>query len=86
MLTVAVAIGALVFATGALATSKPPAYQNQAGRTQSVVQKGAKASVGTTKTVGQLPFTGTDLAVFAAGAVGLLGAGFSLRRVGARNR
>ena len=75
---------ALVFATGAFA-GKPPAYQGKAGSTQGLVQKGAKANLGTTKTVGQLPFTGIDLAVFAAGAAALIAAGVSFRRLGRRS-
>jgi hypothetical protein len=74
----------LVFATGAFA-GKPPAYQGKAGSTQGLVQQGAKPNLGTTKTVGQLPFTGIDLAVFAAGAAGLIAAGVSFRRLGRRS-
>lgn len=74
----------LVFATSAFA-GKPPAYQGKAGSTQGIVQKGAKANLGTTKTVGQLPFTGIDLAVFAAGAAALIAAGVSFRRLGRRS-
>lgn len=80
-----VALVALVFATGALAGGKPPAYQGTAGSTQGLVQKGATASPTTSHTVGQLPFTGVDLAVFAAGAAALILAGLTFRRLGRRD-
>jgi hypothetical protein len=75
---------ALVLATGALAGGKPPAYQGVAGSTQGLVQKGATSAPNATKTVGQLPFTGVDLALFAAGAGALIVAGLSFRRLGRR--
>jgi len=78
-----VAVLALVLATGALA-GKPPAYQGTAGSVQGLVQKGNQAAPAATKTVGQLPFTGLDLMVFAAGAGALIVAGFSFRRLGQR--
>ena len=78
-----VVLVALVFAAGAFA-GKPPAYQGKAGSTQGLVQKGATASPSATKTVGQLPFTGVDLAFFAAGAGALIVAGVSFRRLGRR--
>jgi hypothetical protein len=83
LVATSVVLLALVFAAGAFA-GKPPAYQGKAGSTQGLVQKGAKANLGTTKTVGQLPFTGIDLAVFAVGAAALIVAGVSFRRLGRR--
>jgi hypothetical protein len=82
LVATSVVLVALVFVAGAFA-GKPPAYQGKAGSTQGLVQKGA--NLGTTKTVGQLPFTGIDLAVFAAGAAALIAAGVSFRRLGRRS-
>ena len=84
LVAMSVVLVALVFAAGAFA-GKPPAYQGKAGSTQGLVQKGAAPNLGTTKTVGQLPFTGIDLAVFAAGATALIVAGLSFRRLGRRS-
>lgn len=84
LVALSVVLVALVFATGAFA-GKPPAYQGKAGSTQGLVQKGAAPSPSTSTTVGQLPFTGIDLAVFAAGAAALIVAGVSFRRLGRRS-
>jgi hypothetical protein len=88
MMRVVLATGALVlalaFTTAAMAGGKPSGYQGVAGGTQGLVQKGATKPTAV-KTVGQLPFTGTDLGIFAAGAVALIGAGISFRRLGRRN-
>jgi hypothetical protein len=87
LVATSVILVALVFSASALA-GKPPAYQGKAGSTQGLVQKGASTkptNLGTTKTVGQLPFTGIDLAVFAAGAAALIAAGVSFRRLGRRS-
>ena len=79
---------ALLFSASAFAASKPSAYKGKAGSVQGVVQKGAHAtkgtpvSIGATHNGGQLPFTGVDLAVFAAAAAGLVLVGYSLRRAG----
>lgn len=86
VLTLGFAVLALIFVGSALAGSKPPAYQGTAGNTQGTVQKGAQPSTGTTNTVGQLPFTGLDLGLFAAGGAALVAAGFSLRRLDARHK
>jgi hypothetical protein len=84
LVATSVVLVALAFETGAFA-GKPPAYQGKAGSTQGLVQKGAAPNPGTTTTVGQLPFTGIDLAVFAAGAAALIAAGVSFRRLGRRS-
>lgn len=82
-LTVSVAVLALIFVSGALAASKPAGYQTEAG-VQGIVQTGTHPSLRASHTVGQLPFTGADLGVFGAGAVALILAGFSFRRLGRR--
>jgi len=70
--------GSLLLASSALA-SKPPAYQGNAGAVQQQVS-GAHAS----NTLGQLPFTGLDLALIVGGGLLLVIAGVSLRRVSNR--
>jgi hypothetical protein len=70
---------ALAIAGGALA-AKPKAYQGVAGNVQSQVQKGAAPA--NVATVGQLPFTGLDLGLFAGAGVLVVLAGMSFRRLG----
>ena len=60
------------------AAKKPKGYNDIAGGTQGLVQKGATKTP--TKTVGSLPFTGMDLGIFAAGGAALILAGYSLNR------
>ena len=51
----------------------------------SIQVKDKSASLGSTSpSTGTLPFTGTDLGVFAAAGVVLLGVGIGLRRLGRR--
>ena len=73
---------ALLVATGALAASKPPAYRGAGPLVQSQVQAGAHGVA--PKTVGVLPFTGLDLALFVGAGLLLLLAGGTLRRLGKR--
>jgi hypothetical protein len=70
---------ALVLAAGALA-AKPPAYQGNGGQVQGKVQQGAVSAAKS----GTLPFTGLDLALFAAGGIALVLVGASMRRAGRR--
>jgi hypothetical protein len=72
----------LLVAAGALAASKPPAYRGQGPEVQSQVQAGAHGIA--PKTVGILPFTGLDLALFVGAGLLLLLAGGTLRRLGKR--
>jgi hypothetical protein len=80
ILHAAFVVAALILAGGALA-AKPPAYQGTAGAVQGAVEKGA-APASSTATVGQLPFTGLDLALFTGASVAVVLAGFSFRRLG----
>ena len=73
---------ALVVASGALAASKPPAYQGVGPLVQSQVQAGAHGTAA--KTVGVLPFTGLDLTLFVGAGLLLLLVGGTLRRLGKR--
>ncbi len=79
-----VAIIVLMFAlsASALAASKPGGYKGSAGKVQSAVAGGQV--LGDTTTAGQLPFTGTELGVFTAAGLLLIGAGFSMRRAARR--
>jgi hypothetical protein len=79
-----VAIIVLMFAlsASALAASKPGANKGSAGSVQDAVAGGQV--VGDTTTAGQLPFTGTELGVFTAAGLLLIGAGFSMRRAARR--
>ena len=73
---------ALVLATGALAAGKPPAYRGAGPIVQGQIQGGAQGVA--PKTVGSLPFTGLDLALFVGAGLALLLLGGSLRRLGKR--
>jgi hypothetical protein len=73
---------ALVLTAGALAASKPPAYRGAGPTVQSHIQ-GAAHGVAP-KTVGVLPFTGLDLALFVGAGLALLLTGGMLRRLGKR--
>lgn len=72
----------LVLAAGAMAASKPPAYRGAGPTVQSHIQ-GATHGVAP-KTVGVLPFTGLDLALFVGAGLALLLTGGMLRRLGKR--
>jgi hypothetical protein len=73
---------ALVVVSGALAAGKPPAYQGQGPLVQAQVQGGAHGVA--PKTVGVLPFTGLDLALFVGAGLLLLLTGGTLRRLAKR--
>jgi hypothetical protein len=73
---------ALALAAGALAAGKPPAYKGAGPTVQSQVQAGAHGVA--PKTVGSLPFTGLDLALFVGAGLALLLVGGTLRRLGKR--
>jgi len=73
---------ALVLAAGALAAGKPPAYRGAGPIVQGQIQGGAQGVA--PKTVGSLPFTGLDLALFVGAGLALLLLGGSLRRLGKR--
>lgn len=78
---------ALALATSAFAAPKPGGYHGAAGNVQNAVgpTPAAGAVLGqTAQADGQLPFTGTDLIVFTAVGLVLIGAGFSMRRVSRR--
>ncbi len=77
----------LMLATSAFAAPKPGGYRGSAGNVQNAVGPTTPAGViGGTAPSGTLPFTGTDLVVFTAGGLLLIGAGISMRRVrGRRN-
>jgi hypothetical protein len=74
---------ALTMATSVFAASKPGGYLGAAGNVQNAVGPGGVlAETGTQ--AGQLPFTGTDLIVFTAVGLVLIGAGVSMRRASRR--
>jgi hypothetical protein len=83
IVSAAVIAAAFAFVGNAFATSKPGAYQGTAGQVQGKV---AKANTVHATTVGQLPFTGLDLAVFAGISLALMLAGVSVRRLGRARR
>ncbi len=72
----------LALSTAAFAAPKPAGYMGAAGNVQNAVGPSTPAGgvVGATTQSGQLPFTGTDLIVFTAVGLILIGAGFSMRR------
>ena len=72
-LGVIAAIIVLAVVPAAFAAS-PPAYRGAGGKVEAVVHTTHSGSVG------QLPFTGMNLATFGVVGVALVGAGFSLRR------
>ena len=82
MAAAATLLVALVLAGGALAASKPPAYKGAGPAVQGQVQAGAHGVAA--KTVGSLPFTGLDLALFVGAGLALLLVGGTLRRFGKR--
>ena len=73
---------ALAMATSVFAASKPGGYLGAAGNVQNAVGPGGVLAE--TGTQGQLPFTGTDLIVFTAVGLVLIGAGVSMRRASRR--
>ena len=83
ILTIVVMMFAL--ATSALAAPKPGGYLGSAGNVQNAVGPAATPAGGVVgQASGTLPFTGTDLVVFTAVGLLLVGAGLSMRRVSRR--
>jgi hypothetical protein len=82
-----IVVVALTMASSVFAAAKPGGYLGAAGNVQNAVGPtapgGVLAETGTQ--AGQLPFTGTDLVVFTAVGLVLIGAGVSMRR-GSRRR
>ena len=76
---------ALMMASSVLAAAKPGGYLGAAGNVQNAVGPTTPTGVlAETGTAGQLPFTGTDLVVFTAVGLVLIGAGASMRRASRR--
>jgi hypothetical protein len=69
-------LAGLVLAAGALAAGLPPAYQGEGP----LVQQQVGGTEGASNTLGQLPFTGLDLALIVGGGLLLVIAGVSIRR------
>jgi hypothetical protein len=76
---------ALTLASSALAATKPGGYLGAAGKVQNAVGPTTPGGVlAETGQAGQLPFTGSDLVVFTAVGLILIGAGVSMRRASRR--
>jgi hypothetical protein len=77
---------ALTLASSVLAATKPGGYQGAAGKVQNAVGPTTPGGVlaETGSQAGQLPFTGSDLVVFTAVGLVLVGAGVSMRRASRR--
>ena len=75
---------ALTIASSVFAASKPGGYLGAAGNVQNAVGPTTPTVLAETGTAGQLPFTGTDLIVFTAVGLVLIGAGVSMRRASRR--
>ena len=78
----AIFVVALTMASSVFAAAKPGGYLGAAGNVQNAV--GPPTVLAETGTAGQLPFTGTDLIVFTAVGLVLIGAGVSMRRASRR--
>lgn len=81
----ATAVAALVLAAGAGASDTaqlqtPRGYQGPAG----AVQQQVRAGVGESRTLGQLPFTGLDLALGVGAGLLLLLTGGAIRRLASK--
>jgi hypothetical protein len=78
----ATALSALVLAAGAGAEAlqTPRGYQGPAG----AVQQQVRAGVGESRTLGQLPFTGLDLALGVGAGLLLLLTGGAVRRLASK--
>jgi hypothetical protein len=84
--TVIALLVAVPFAAAAGGSSSVVSGYGQQAVAPSIQVKDKTASLGgTSPSTGTLPFTGTDLGVFAAAGIVLLGVGFGLRRLG-RNK
>jgi hypothetical protein len=73
------AMVALVLASSALAQEGPDSYLDEGGGAQEGVSGGASGGA-----LGQLPFTGLELTLFAGIGFALLIAGLGLRRAAAK--
>jgi hypothetical protein len=71
-------LAALMATAGAWAASLAPAYDSAGPNIEQQVSGQENAA----NTLGQLPFTGVDLALIVAAGLLLVLAGFSMRRVG----
>ena len=78
----AIFVVALTMTSSVFAAAKPGGYLGAAGNVQNAV--GPPKVLAETGTAGQLPFTGTDLIVFTAVGLVLIGAGVSMRRASRR--
>ena len=87
LISLVVALVAAVPAFGASNSTLKSGYSSTPHQVAGVVaKKTPKSSVlPTVKATGTLPFTGTDLGLFAAGAAVLAGTGLAFRRLGRQN-
>ena len=77
---------ALTMTSSVFAAEKPGGYLGSAGNVQNAVGPTSSGGVlAETGSQGQLPFTGSDLVVFTAVGLVLIGAGVAMRR-GSRRR
>jgi hypothetical protein len=82
-------VGALALSAVAFAGSGSTLlleYGGLGGETQNKVTPASHGVLGSTAGGGTLPFTGLDLALVVAGALVLLAMGWTLRRVGQKQR
>jgi hypothetical protein len=77
---------ALTMTSTVFAAAKPGGYLGSAGNVQNAVGPTTPGGVlAETGSQGQLPFTGTDLIVFTAVGLVLIGAGVAMRRASRRS-